>query len=213
MAKSLAQSLGYIYVDTGAMYRGVALAASEQGLITEESLDEAGIALMLKTLEVGFRLNAQGLPELYLGERAVEAFIRTIEMGSLASRVAALPCVREAMTLQQQRMGQEGGIVMDGRDIGTVVFPNAELKIFVTADPKVRAERRLKELEAKGEQGLNLESVLQSIQERDHNDMNRAVAPLRQAPDAIVLDNSHLSREAQSERLLELYHEVLNKLA
>lgn len=212
MAKELARELGYIYVDTGAMYRGVALVASRRGLASEVTHDEAGIASMLQEIELNFKLGDDGLPQLYLGQELIEPLIRTIEIGAIASRVAALPAVREAMTRQQQRLGEAGGVVMDGRDIGTVVFPNAELKIFVTADPKIRAERRLLELEAKGETGLTLESVQRSIEERDYNDMHRPIAPLKQAEDAIVLDNSHLSRSEQSARLRELATETIQKL-
>lgn len=211
MARELAREIGYIYVDTGAMYRGIGWAAAQRGLIDDEHIDEAGIGEMLKAITLEFRLAPDGSPLLHIDGKPVEAHIRTIEVGALASRVATLPAVREAMVLAQRRMGESGGVVMDGRDIGTVVFPDAELKVFVTADPKVRAERRLKELQEKGDESLKLEDVQRSIEERDYNDTHRAVAPLRQAEDAIVLDNTTLTRAEQAQRLKALYHEALER--
>lgn len=210
MAKALAREVGYIYVDTGAMYRGVALAAQRAGLITADSIDLEGLESLLDNLRIGFRLNAQGLPELYLGDECVEPLIRSMEIASLASRVAALPLVRTAMTREQQRMGLDKGIVMDGRDIGTVVFPDAELKVFVTAQPRIRAERRLLELQAKGDTSLSLEEVLSSIEARDYADTHRDVAPLRQAEDALVLDNSFLTPDQQLAKLKEMFAEAIS---
>lgn len=211
MAKELAKAVGYIYVDTGAMYRGVTLAAMRRGLISSTHLDEPALEQMLSEIELTFRLSVDGLPELYLDGVCVEREIRTMEVSSLVSQVAALPSVRIAMTTQQQRMGLDKGLVMDGRDIGTAVFPSAELKIFVTAEPKIRAERRLLELRGKGDNTTTMEEVLANIESRDYIDTHRAVAPLRQADDAIVLDNSYLTRQEQSQRLLELFTEATSR--
>lgn len=218
MAKQLARQLGYIYVDTGAMYRTVTLYALRAGLFTPnaetgaEDIDtqtlEADIAA--GKVEVGFKLNAEtSLPEPTLNGEVVEGYIRGIEVSSRVSPIAALPFVRTAMTAQQQRMGQEGGIVMDGRDIGTVVFPNAELKVFVTASAEVRAERRYKELVEKG-QPAAYEDILKNVVERDYIDSHRAVAPLKQADDALLLDNSNLTREEQSAWLYAEAMKVIN---
>lgn len=209
MAKSLARQLGYIYVDTGAMYRAVGLAALRAGLVQGSEVDVSALERLLPELFLEFRIGAEGLPELYLDGECVEQEIRSIEVSRLASVVAALPAVREAMTAQQRRMGQSRGIVMDGRDIGTVVFPEAELKVFVTARPEVRAERRLLELRAKGDTSLTFEEVLRSINERDHADTHRAIAPLRQADDALVLDNSDITREEQMQRLIAMYEAAM----
>lgn len=211
MAKALAKAIGYIYVDTGAMYRGIGLAALQHGLVSETGIDSAGLERLLPELCLDFRLGADGLPELYLNGVCVEQHIRSMEVSSLASKVSALPAVREAMTAQQRRMGEARGIVMDGRDIGTVVFPQAELKVFVTARPEVRAERRFLELRAKGDETLTFDEVLRGINERDYADTHRAIAPLRQAEDAQVLDNSELTREEQMQRLLEMYRAAITK--
>lgn len=208
MAKSLAREVGYIYVDTGAMYRGVTLACLRAGIIDDNSFDLVALAELLGQIELRFTLNAEGLPELLLNGENVESEIRSMYVSGFVSRVAAEPSVRFLITSQLQRMGQEKGIVMDGRDIGTAVFPNAELKIFVTADPNIRAERRLLELRSKGDDKTTLQEVLCNVEERDYQDINREVAPLSQAEDAIVLDNSHLTRAEQSARLLELFREA-----
>lgn len=211
MAKELARAVGYIYVDTGAMYRGVTLAALRAGLLDDKHLDVEGLSKLLGDINLQFKLNVEGLPELYLDGTCVEADIRSMYVSGFVSRIAAEPCVREALTAMQQRMGLERGIVMDGRDIGTVVFPDAELKVFVTAEPLIRAERRLAELRQKGDEITTLEEVLRNVQDRDYQDSHRAVSPLRQAEDAVVLDNSYLSREEQNQRLLDLFNEALNK--
>lgn len=211
MAKALARELGYIYVDTGAMYRGVGLAAYRAGLLNTSEIDLQALAELLSNLEMHFELNAEGLPELYIGGECVEREIRSVEVALYASQVASIGLVREAMTALQQRMGKDKGIVMDGRDIGTVVFPEAELKIFVTADPRVRGERRYLELQAKGDTPLSLEEVVRSIEERDLADSTRAIAPLKQAHDARLLDNTYLTREEQMERLRQMYHEVISR--
>lgn len=209
MAKDLAREIGYIYIDSGAMYRCCTLFAIEQGLIAADgTIDEAELERRMPEISVSFQLNPEtGRPDTYLNGVNVEQRIRTMEVSSHVSPVAALPFVREAMTAQQQAMGREGGIVMDGRDIGTAVFPDAELKVFVTAAPEIRAQRRYDELRAKGEE-CDFDEILANLQERDRIDSTRAVAPLRQAEDAIVLDNSHLTIEEQKKWLLERFHEL-----
>lgn len=212
MAKQLARELGYIYVDTGAMYRTVTLYALRKGLFDAAgNLDETTLKADIEAgkVLVSFIVNPETrLPEPCLNGEVVEAFIRGIEVSSRVSIIAALPFVRAALTLQQQRMGTEGGIVMDGRDIGTVVFPHAELKVFVTASAEVRAQRRYDELLAKG-QPASYDEILRNVQERDYIDSHREVAPLRQADDALLLDNSNLTREEQSQWLLERAREAM----
>ncbi|MDO4692790.1 MAG: (d)CMP kinase [Porphyromonadaceae bacterium] len=212
MAKALAREVGYIYIDTGAMYRGVTLAALRAGLIDEHHIDEAGLEDLLPQLRLSFRLNAEGIPELYLGDELVEQEIRTMHVSNFVSPISAIPAVREALTREQQRMGADKGVVMDGRDIGTNVFPNAELKIFVTAAPKVRAERRLLELREKGDKTTTLEDVLTNVERRDYADSHRTVSPLRQAEDAVVLDNTYLTHQEQSQKLSELFAEAVARL-
>ncbi len=194
MAKDLAREVGYIYVDTGAMYRTVTLFALEHNLFhVDGSVKADELEKLMPEVHVSFRLDEQThLPLACLNGRVVESEIRGLEVSSHVSPIAALPFVRTAMTRQQQLMGKEKGIVMDGRDIGTVVFPDAELKIFVTASAEVRAQRRYDELTAKGQQ-VNYDDILKNVQERDYIDSHRAVAPLRQADDALLLDNSHLT--------------------
>ena len=208
MAKSLAAQVGYIYVDTGAMYRAVTLFAMRQGLFDEQGQpDAARLEALVPEIEVSFRLDPDThLPLVCLNGEVVEEEVRTLEVSSHVSAIAALPFVREALTRQQQRMGEEKGIVMDGRDIGTVVFPQAELKVFVTASAEVRAQRRFLELTAKG-QAVAFEDILRNVQERDYIDSHREVAPLRQADDALVLDNSELTREEQMQWLLDRFEE------
>lgn len=209
MAKDLAREIGYIYIDSGAMYRACTLFCMRRGLVREDgSIDTAALEPLMSELEVGFALNPEsGRPETLLNGENVEREIRTMEVSSHVSPVAAIPFVRAAMTAQQQRMGAEGGIVMDGRDIGTAVFPNAEMKVFVTASDRVRAQRRFDELQAKGEHP-DFDAVLQNLRERDHIDSTRAVAPLRQAEDALVLDNSELTIAEQKQWLLDRFHEL-----
>ena len=208
MAKSLAAQVGYIYVDTGAMYRAVTLFAMRQGLFDAQGQpDAARLEALVPKIEVSFHLDpTTNLPLVCLNGEVVEEEVRTLEVSSHVSAIAALPFVREALTRQQQRMGEEKGIVMDGRDIGTVVFPQAELKVFVTASAKVRAQRRFLELTAKG-QTVAFEDILRNVQERDYIDSHREVAPLRQADDALVLDNSELTREEQMQWLLNRFEE------
>ena len=208
MAKSLAAQVGYIYVDTGAMYRAVTLFAMRQGLFDAQGQpDAARLEALVPQIKVSFRLDpTTNLPLVCLNDEVVEEEVRTLEVSSHVSAIAALPFVREALTRQQQRMGEEKGIVMDGRDIGTVVFPQAELKVFVTASAEVRAQRRYLELTAKG-QTVAFEDILRNVQERDYIDSHREVAPLRQADDALVLDNSELTREEQMQWLLNRFEE------
>lgn len=208
MAKDLAQEIGYIYIDSGAMYRACTLYAMRHGMITADGkVDTVALENQMPQIDVSFQLNAStGRPDTYLNGENVEAAIRTMEVSNLVSHVAALPFVRLAMTRLQQQMGEAGGIVMDGRDIGTAVFPNAELKFFVTASDEIRAQRRYDELKAKGEQP-DFEAVLANLRERDHIDSTRAVNPLRQADDALVLDNSHMTKDEQRQWLLDRFHE------
>ena len=206
MAKALAQQVGYIYVDSGAMYRAVTLFALREQLFNADgSVQAAALQARMPEVKVHFKLAPDThLPVTYLNEERVEDEIRTLEVSQHVSPIAALPFVREAMTAAQQAMGEEKGIVMDGRDIGTAVFPHAELKIFVTASAEVRAQRRFDELQAKG-LPASYEDILKNVQERDYIDSHREVSPLRQAEDALVLDNSHLTREEQNQWLLQQF--------
>lgn len=208
MAKQLAKSIGYIYVDSGAMYRAVTLLALRHRLFTQDGqLDTDALNRMLSKTDISFRLNTEtGAPETYLNGENVEKDIRTMEVSSHVSPIAALPFVREDLVKRQQRIGQEKGIIMDGRDIGTTVFPDAEMKVFVTASPEIRARRRYDELKAKGQEAP-MEEILRNVKERDYIDSHREVSPLRQADDAVVLDNSSLSREEQLVWLMDLYAE------
>lgn len=206
MAKALAQQVGYIYVDSGAMYRAVTLFALREQLFNADgSVQAEALQVRMSDVKVHFKLDPDThLPVTYLNEERVEDEIRTLEVSQHVSPIAALPFVREAMTAAQQAMGEEKGIVMDGRDIGTAVFPHAELKIFVTASAEVRAQRRFDELQAKG-LPASYEDILKNVQERDYIDSHREVSPLRQAEDALVLDNSHLTREEQNQWLLQQF--------
>ena len=209
MAKDLAREIGYIYIDSGAMYRCCTLFCMRHNLVNPDGTIRADeLERLMPEIHVSFQLNPEkGTPDAYLNGENVEREIRTMEVSSHVSPVAALPFVRTAMTAQQQAMGRDGGIVMDGRDIGTAVFPNAELKIFVTASDEIRAQRRYDELAAKGERS-DFNAVLANLRERDRIDSTRAVAPLRQAPDALVLDNSHLTIPEQKLWLLEQFHKL-----
>lgn len=206
MAKDLAREVGYIYVDTGAMYRAVTLFALRQGLFNADGSVKADrLEALMPQVKVSFTLDSETrLPLVCLNDECVEREIRGLEVSSHVSPVAALPFVRAAMTAQQQRMGLEKGIVMDGRDIGTVVFPDAELKIFVTATAEVRARRRYDELTAKG-QTVSFEDILKNVQERDYIDSHRAVAPLRRADDALLLDNSAMTIAEQKTWLMQQF--------
>lgn len=211
MAKDLAREIGYIYIDSGAMYRAVTLYCLENGLFTPEGIDTCRLEAELPNIRISFKLNPETQrPMTYLNGENVEDRIRSMEVSSHVSPVAALPFVREALVKQQQEMGQAKGIVMDGRDIGTVVFPDAELKIFVTASAEIRAQRRYDELKAKGQEA-SFEEILQNVKERDYIDQNRPVSPLRQAEDAILLDNSHLTIEEQKQWLKERFEEAVKE--
>ena len=192
MAKDLAREIGYVYVDTGAMYRCVTLFALRNGLFAADgSIDEAELRSRMNNIRISFKFNPEaGRPDTYLNGELVERDIRTMEVSNHVSPIATLGFVREAMVAQQQEMGRGGGVVMDGRDIGTVVFPNAELKIFVTASAEVRAQRRYDELKGKGMEA-DYADILKNVQERDYIDSHREVSPLRQADDALLLDNSN----------------------
>ena len=192
-AKAIAARLGYIFIDTGAMYRAVTLYALEHGAIHSGIVDEDEVVALLKDISIAFRFNpARGASDIYVNGDLVEGKIRTIEVSNLVSRVSAIPEVRAKLVAMQQEMGRRKGVVMDGRDIGTVVFPDAEMKLFMTADPDVRAQRRYDELKAKGDD-VSLEEIGRNVRSRDEADMNRAVSPLRKADDAIVLDNSRMT--------------------
>lgn len=208
MAKDLAREVGYIYVDTGAMYRAVTLFAMRNDVFDAEgNIDETRLKALLPDVKLTFQLNNETkLPEVCLNGENVERHIRTLEVSQHVSPIAALPFVREKLVEQQQAMGKEKGIVMDGRDIGTVVFPNAELKIFVTASAEIRAQRRFKELEAKG-MPADFDEILQNVEQRDYIDTHRETSPLRQADDALVLDNSHLTIAEQKVWLMEKFNE------
>lgn len=210
LAKQLAKHLGYIYVDTGAMYRAIALFAMQNNFISIDSLDKESLVKALPNIKLHFHFNADlGYAEMYLNDSNVEKEIRTIEVSSFVSRIAEISEVRSKLVEQQQEMGKNKGIVMDGRDIGTVVFPDAELKIFMTSSPETRAQRRFDELKAKGDV-VSFEEVLQNVQERDYIDTHRADSPLEMADDAIEIDNSYLTREEQFAAVLELSEELIN---
>ena len=207
MAKDLAREVGYVYVDTGAMYRSVTLYALRHGLFDADgSIKTDRLEALMPDIRIDQRL-VDGRTVTFLNGEDVERDIRTLEVSSHVSPIAALPFVRSALVAQQQRMGREGGIVMDGRDIGTVVFPHAELKIFVTASAEVRAQRRYDELKAKGMEA-DYQDILKNVEERDYIDSHREVSPLRRADDALLLDNSHMTISEQKEWLLARFRET-----
>jgi CMP/dCMP kinase len=209
LAKQLAAALGYVYVDTGAMYRAVAYFAMQHNLVSETHLDKTGLVAQLPNINLRFQFNpALGFAEMYLNNENVEAQIRTIEVSRMVSKVAEISEVRAKLVEQQQAMGKDKGIVMDGRDIGTVVFPDAELKLFMTASSKTRAQRRFDELVEKG-QHITFEEVLQNVEERDNIDTHREDSPLIKAEDAIEVDNSSLSKKEQFELVLNLVKEKM----
>jgi CMP/dCMP kinase len=212
-AKAIAKKLGYLFIDSGAMYRAVTYACISNGIATSENIDLKKLPKLLNSIKVGFVNNPNGEGWLTtLNGQVIEDEIRTLEVSKLVSPVSAIAMVRDKMTLQQQEMGKQKGIIMDGRDIGTVVFPDAELKIFMTADPKIRAQRRLLEMEQKG-MDVSLSDILANIEERDHIDRNRDVAPLKQASDAIVLDNSFMTVEEQMDWFDKIFADVMSKLS
>lgn len=204
LAKQLANHLGYVYVDTGAMYRAVTYFAMQNGYITSDFFDKETLVNSLTSIKLHFDFNPKvGFGEMYLNDENVESQIRTIEVSNNVSRVAEVSEVRAKLVEQQQEMGKEKGIVMDGRDIGTVVFPDAELKIFMNATPETRAQRRFDELQEKGQQ-VTYDQVFKNVQERDYIDTHREDSPLVKASDAIEIDNSNLSREQQFQKVLDL---------
>lgn len=209
MAKDLAREIGYIYVDTGAMYRAVTLYALRNNLFAGDgTVNTAELERGMEGIDITFKLNAgTGRPDTYLDGELVEGEIRRMEVSSRVSIIAALPFVRTALVARQQAMGREKGIVMDGRDIGTVVFPDAELKIFVTASAEVRAQRRYDELTGKGVE-TDFNEILKNVEERDYIDSHREVSPLRKAGDAIELDNSNMTVAEQKAWLMERYNEI-----
>ena len=219
MAKDLAREVGYVYVDTGAMYRSVTLFALRNGLFKkfrDESLefrdmviDEEALRQRMPEIKISFKFNAEtGRPDTYLNGELVEQDIRTMEVSNHVSPIATLGFVREAMVAQQQQMGKDKGVVMDGRDIGTVVFPDAELKVFVTASAEVRAQRRYDELKGKGMEA-DYDEILKNVQERDYIDSHREVSPLKKADDAIELDNSNMTIAEQKQWLLDRFYEAV----
>ena len=212
MAKDLAKQLGYIYVDTGAMYRAVTLFAMQHGLFNADgSVKTRDLQQQMRHINITFKLNKlTGRPDTYLNNELVESNIRTLEVSNHVSQIAAIPFVREAMVAQQQRLGKDKAVVMDGRDIGTVVFPEAELKVFVTASAEVRAQRRYDELKEKG-MPADFNDILKNVEERDYIDSHREVSPLRKAPDAIELDNSHMTIAEQSDWLMKLVKERIGE--
>lgn len=204
-AKAIAARLGYIFIDTGAMYRAVTLHALDKGAIRAGVVDDDAVTALLDDLTIDFRFNPhRGASDIYVNGDLAENRIRTIEVSNCVSAVSAIPEVRRRLVAMQQRMGSRRGIVMDGRDIGTTVFPDAELKIFMTADPAVRAQRRYDELKAKGME-VSLDEIEANVRSRDHADMTRAVSPLRQADDAVVLDNSRMTVSEQMEWFMALF--------
>lgn len=207
IAKGLAKALGYTYIDSGAMYRAVALYAIRNGWITSEGMDQEGLRRVLDNIQIEFKPNTEGTQDTFLNGENVEREIRSLEVADGASRVSTIGFVRQALVELQQQMGKKKGVVMDGRDIGTVVFPDAELKLFLTASPEIRAERRFKEMEGKGENPL-FEEVLNNVKERDLRDTTRAESPLRQAEDALVLDNSHIGIEEQLQWAINMFNKI-----
>ena len=209
MAKDLARKIGYVYVDTGAMYRSVTLFAMQNNLFNEDgSVKTAELEKRMSDIQISFVFNNEtGRPDTYLNGELVEKEIRTLEVSSHVSNIAAIPFVREAMVAQQQRMGKDKGLVMDGRDIGTTVFPEAELKIFVTASAEVRAKRRFDELNEKG-MPADFDDILENVKQRDYIDSHREVSPLRKADDAIELDNSNMTIQEQSEWLMQKFNDA-----
>ena len=192
------------------MYRAVTLYALEQGAILDGKVDEAAVVALLPEVNISFRFNAErGASDVYVNGELAEGKIRSIEVSNCVSSVSSIREVREKLVAMQQQMGRERGVVMDGRDIGTVVFPDAELKIFMTAEPKVRAERRYAELTAKGDK-VTMEEILENVISRDKADMERAISPLRQAEDAVVLDNSYMTVEEQMAWFMERYEKIVN---
>ena len=207
MAKDLAREIGYIYIDSGAMYRAVTLYSIENGIFKGDTINTEELKKRMNDIHISFRIDLEtGRPNTYLNGVNVENKIRTMEVSSKVSPISTLDFVRSAMVQQQQAMGNEKGIVMDGRDIGTTVFPNAELKIFVTATPEIRAQRRYDELKAKGQEA-SFDEILENVKQRDYIDQHREVSPLRKADNALLLDNTELTIQQQKEWLFNQYNQ------
>jgi len=210
LAKQLAKALNYIYVDTGAMYRAVTYYALKKGYIDKEHFDKQALINDLDVINISFKYNPElGFAEVYLNDENIEKEIRKMYVSGFVSEIATIPEVRKKLVIQQQQIGKEKGIVMDGRDIGSVVFPDAELKIFMTASSEVRAQRRYDEIQAKGQE-VSYDEVLQNVIKRDKIDSTRATSPLIKTPDAVVIDNSRMTRDEQLKKVLELADEVIN---
>lgn len=204
LAKALAFELGYVFVDTGAMYRAVTLFCFRKGLVSKETVNQNAIIDHLNQIEIHFERNKETSKlEIYLNNEVVEREIRSLEISSLVSKVASIKEVRQKLVVEQKKMGEKGGVVMDGRDIGSVVFPHAELKLFVTASPEVRTDRRFKEL-LSTDPNITREEIRQNLEERDHLDSTRSESPLIQTEDAVVIDNSDINQQEQLELALEL---------
>ena len=212
LAKELAKKLGYLFVDSGAMYRAVTYFAIQNGFVDQKKFDKESLVKSLNSISLQFQLNEEtGIADIFLNGINVEKEIRTLEVSNLVSPIAEVSEVRAKLVEQQQKMGKGKGIVMDGRDIGTVVFPNAELKIFMTANPQIRAKRRFDEMQQK-QTNITFEEVLKNVEERDYIDSNRKDSPLRKAEDAIEIDNSNLSREEQFQKVLHLAKSTIEKI-
>lgn len=211
IAKGLARELGYTYIDSGAMYRAVALYAIRKGWITEAAMDEEALREHISEIKITFIPNELGSQDTYLNGENVESEIRSLDVANCASRVSALGFVRKELVFRQQEMGKEKGVVMDGRDIGTVVFPDAEMKLFVVASPEIRAQRRFDEMKNKGINPPAYKEVLANVKERDLRDTTRTESPLRKADDAIELDNSHIGIEEQLQWVLDKFYEIMGQ--
>ncbi len=211
MAKDLAKKIGYVYIDTGAMYRAVTLFCIQNGIITDDVIDETELENRISDIRIEFKLNPEtNLPEVYLNGKNVEKEIRLMAVSNMVSQVSAIRFVRWAMVKQQQEMGKSKGVILDGRDVGTVVFPDAELKIFMTASPEIRAQRRYDELTQKGET-VTYEEILENVKKRDYIDQTRSEGPLKKADDAVILDNSTMSIDEQNRWLMEQVEKALTK--
>ena len=213
MAKVLAKSIGYAYIDSGAMYSAVTLYCIDNGIIADDNtVNTDELQKRINDIKISFGVNATtGATETYLNGKNVEHEIRDMRVSSRVSTIAAIPFVRHALVAQQQAMGKNKGIVMDGRDIGTTVFPDAEMKVYVDASAETRAQRRFDELRSKGDTTTTYEQVLENVKHRDHIDSTREESPLRRADDAHVLDNSNMSRDEQNQWLIDLYHSIADK--
>lgn len=208
MAKALAKELGYVFIDTGAMYRGISLFCIENNLVQNNEINKEELIIRLPEIDLSFEMNENTLkPELILNNVNVESKIRSLKVSSLVSKVAVIKQVRQKLVHTQRQLGQNGGVVMDGRDIGSVVFPNAELKLFITSDPKIRAQRRYEELKGTDNEA-SIEEISQNLQERDFIDTTRKESPLIQCEDAVVIDNSNLTEQQQLELVLDIIKEI-----